>query len=451
ADLREYSITDLGAAPAGAEMLRGFRYATISVVPAGTIVEKNEKIDEIRATLQEQLAEVEGFEKLHVKGRGTAEVDERDVVAVYVSGGDRIAFGEIQDHIRDAIASVENVTDIFMDESRFQRSLQFVPDEAAILAYELSTQQVAAELREHFSNREVARVRLQGKEVEVFTGFSNEPDPTPKELAKLSIISPRGVAVPLRFLGEWQQTDVLRRIEHKDTLRMFRVDVLYDHEEVTVEEVADGIEASLVPVREAFPSYYISVKPSEKEAETRAWAIQVGIICLGLIYLALALSLNSLVQPVVVIFSIPFGFVGVVLALFLHGMPLEMMSIIGLLGLAGVVVNDSLVMTSTINEVRQASPEGSAKEAVVQGASGRFQALILTSLTTLGGVLPLAYGLGGEAGWIQPMVFALGWGLLFATVLTLYVIPSLVYVIDDFRRGGRWGWGLIRRRGGASR
>ncbi len=76
-----------------------------------------------------------------------------------------------------------------------------------------------------------------------------------------------------------------------------------------------------------------------------------------------------------------------------------------------------------------------------------LQAVVLTSLTTLGGVFPLAYGLAGEAGWIQPMVFALGWGLLFATLLTLFLLPCLLLIIEDGRRIGSWLWGIVHRRG----
>ncbi|MBW2735044.1 MAG: efflux RND transporter permease subunit, partial [Deltaproteobacteria bacterium] len=158
--------------------------------------------------------------------------------------------------------------------------------------------------------------------------------------------------------------------------------------------------------------------------------------------------------PVVVIFAIPFGFVGVVLAFYFHGMVLGIMAIIGLLGLAGVVVNDSLVMTTTINNCRRENPEGGAKAAVIEGATRRLRAVVLTSLTTLGGVFPLAYGLGGRAGWIQPMVFAVGWGLLCATLLSLYFIPSLLLIFDDIsrmRRIGPWVMALVRRLGRAKK
>jgi multidrug efflux pump subunit AcrB len=103
-------------------------------------------------------------------------------------------------------------------------------------------------------------------------------------------------------------------------------------------------------------------------------------------------------------------------------------------------------MTSTINEAYESDPDAGFRAAVLSGAASRFRAVILTSLTTLGGVFPRAYGIAGDAGWLRPMVLAVGWGLLFATVLTLLFIPCLLMIVDDVRRVGRWVRGLFRRR-----
>ena len=464
-ELLDYYTTTLGEVEVGRSTLRGFKYAAISVVPRGTMVEAEEKAPLIIEHLEQRLAALAaeqgleegqapwGFTKLHVVRSSQDPSEQRDVVTVYVSGGDRIGFTAIQDRIREAIRSVEQVKDIFMDEARFQRALRFRPDEAAVLSYGLTTSQLSAQLREHFARQELTRVRFHGQEVEVFTGFADPADLQRATLEQLTVMGPRAVAIPLRFLGRWEESQVLRRIEHQDMLRAFQVDVLYDAEQIESEAVADGVEVSLEPVREEFPGYHISVSPGEKEQRMKAWAIQLGVTCVGLIFLCLALSLGSLVQPVVVLFAIPFGLTGAVLALWAHDMPLALMAVIGVVGLAGVVVNDSLVMTTTINDLRRQDPQRSAREAVLEGAQRRFQAVVLTSLTTLGGVLPLAYGFGGEAGWIQPMVFALGWGLLFATLLTLFFLPCLVLILDDLGRLARWCWRLLswplRRLGGA--
>jgi multidrug efflux pump subunit AcrB len=446
-DLQERYQTTLGRAFAlrGEEILRGWKYAQIEIYPPGSFVEKEEKRAVIAERLGDQLAELEttdAFSKLRFFIQATGEV--RDVVTVYVSGGDRIDFTNIQDDIRAALGEVENVKDVFMDDSRFQRSLRFVVDQKAALSYGLSEGALHAQLREAFSRQELLRLRHRGEEIEVYLGYQAPPSADFEALETLTIMTPRGVPVPIRYLGRWTETQVLRRIEHRDGLRMFQVDVLYDQEKVEAETVADAIEAQLEPVRAKNPGYFISVKPSEFEAKGRSWMLRLVLVCVALVYLCLALALNSLVQPLVVIFAIPFGFIGVVLAFWLHGMSLGIMAIIGLLGLAGVVVNDSLVMAATINDVL-AEGSGDLRRAIVAGAGRRFRAVVLTSLTTLGGVFPLAYGFAGRAGWLQPMVMAVGWGLLFATLLTLLFVPCLLLIVDDGRRFGAWLLRPLRR------
>lgn len=331
-----------------------------------------------------------------------------------------------------------------MDESRFQQAMRFFVDDAKVLSYGLSKQDLHAQLRENFANQELLRIRDRGEEIQVFLGFFKEPSPSIAKLQELTVMTPEGVAVPLKFLGIWKQAEVLRKIEHQDLLRLFQIDVVYDADKTDSEAVSEEIEKQLAGVRENFPGYHISVKPSEEEQESKAWMMKLIVLCVGFIYLCLALSLGSLVHPVVVLFAIPFGFMGVVFAFYLHSQPIGMMAIIGILGLAGVVVNDSLVMTTTINRVRKTQTDSNMIASVVEGAGQRFRAVILTSLTTLGGVFPLAYGLAGRAGWIEPMVLAVGWGLLFATILNLFFLPCLLLFIDDVKRLGLWGLGKLR-------
>ncbi|MFC1678858.1 efflux RND transporter permease subunit [Elusimicrobiota bacterium] len=441
-ELVDHYKTQLGLAwnPAGGTM-RGWKYAQIRVFPKGTFDEQEAKRHVVVSALRDDLRRLEksgGFERLRF--REDAGKDVRDVVTIYVSGGDRIRFETIQEDIRASLGKVESVEDVFMDDSRFQRAFSFDVDEVKALSYGLSKRQVRAQLREHFSRHELLRFRNEGEEVKVFLGFQGGGPPRKKMLDALTVMSPKGVPVPMKMLGRWENVEVLRRIEHRDMLRMFQVDVLYDKEKVTGEEVAKSIEKFLEPVRKKFPGYHISVKPSEAAAESKSFTIKLILLCVGLIYLCLALSLNSLLYPIVVVLAIPFGFMGVVFAFYLHGKMLGIMAVVGILGLAGVVVNDSLVMASTIKDIHRDKPGGSIRDAILEGATLRFRAVLLTSVTTLGGVFPLAYGLVGKAGWFQPMVLALGWGLFAATILTLFSLPCLLLILDDIGRGFWWAW-----------
>ncbi len=149
------------------------------------------------------------------------------------------------------------------------------------------------------------------------------------------------------------------------------------------------------------------------------------------IYLVLVLLFNSMAQPVIVMFAIPFGLIGVIGAFALHGQPLGFMAILGVIGMMGVVVNDSLILVNFINVHRAESPEKRYLRIVAEGTASRLRPIILTSITTVAGLIPIAYGFGGFDPFIAPMALALGYGILFATPLTLLLLPALYLIQHD--------------------
>ena len=156
-----------------------------------------------------------------------------------------------------------------------------------------------------------------------------------------------------------------------------------------------------------------------------------------LIYFVLILLFKSLSQPFIILVTIPFGVSGALLAFAVHGIPLTFMGIIGIIGLSGVVVNDSIVMTDFINKAFSKSSSGDKKQrisTITTGAAKRLRPVILTTITTVAGVLPTVYGIGGSSQIIVPVVMAMAYGLLFATLLTLLFTPSLYMVNTDIMR-----------------
>lgn len=436
-DLVDYYSTKLGSAWFS-RLYRGWEYAEIRITPPGGYHEQEIKKHQIRDILTPKFRALEGQDFERIRFRNQKGGESRDIVKIYVSGGDRIDFVKIQERIRSTLKKVESIKDIFMEDSRFQTSFRFVPKDDDLLAHGLTKTSLQMQLREHFAGEELLRLRHQGDEIEVFLQPEDSTPPSLEQLEKISVVSAKNVSVPLSFLGRWQSTNVLKEIEHKNLMRLFEVDALYDREKVDPDEIGEAIEKQLAPIRKDFPGYHISVKPSEEEQKDKQWLLSVLITCLLLIYVCLALSLGSLTGPAVVLLAIPFGLTGVVFALYMHSLPLDIMAIIGVAGLAGVVVNDSLVMTSTIFEHFKSDQQAGFAEAVVEGATQRFRAVVLTSVTTLGGVFPLAYGIFGNAGWLRPMVLVLGWGLLFATLLTLFFLPCLLLLFHDAKSVGMW-------------
>jgi multidrug efflux pump subunit AcrB len=148
-----------------------------------------------------------------------------------------------------------------------------------------------------------------------------------------------------------------------------------------------------------------------------------------MIFIILLLTFGNLYQPLMILFCIPFGLLSVAWTFFLHNMPLSFLALIGVVGLAGVVVNNAIVMIVFMNRLRDQGVEN--MESIKRACSTRFRPIVLTSITTVFGLMPTAYGIGGEDPFLVPMALAMGWGLALGSVLTILIIPCLQAMLDD--------------------
>ncbi|MBA7699944.1 Nickel and cobalt resistance protein CnrA [subsurface metagenome] len=188
-------------------------------------------------------------------------------------------------------------------------------------------------------------------------------------------------------------------------------------------------------MEEDWPGLKLLVGGEAEESEKAVVNLSVTFVIAFLgIYFLLVLLFSSFTQPFLVIAAIPFGIVGVIISFALHGEPLGFFALIGTIGLSGIVVNDSLVLVSHLNALRKQKPDATIFDVVAEGTSDRLRAVILTSITTVSGLLPLAYGIGGKGDWMTPMALALGYGIVFATPLTLVLIPCLYVISNDIRK-----------------
>lgn len=416
--------------------LKGYRYATIKIEISDYHAKPAQVAKRIKKEVSAELErfKTEKFEVLSLRSFQKGSEDEKDdVITVFVSGGDQLSFEELQIEIQAALKGKKHIQTLPISEERMQKSWQFYANKSELLRYQMGYSEVVGQLSEYFSKQELSQLRMEGESLTIYTKNSNSRIPEFSDLEKINVISPRGLAIPITRLGYWKKVEVLKKIEHKNLLRKFEIDVRYDKEKVEKNEVAKSVQDAIQPLVAKYPSYnFVVVKESEQSSRNKSWMLKIAITCIVLILLVLALTLNSLFQPLLIGFAIPFGIIGIIWALYFHSQVLGIMAIIGLIGMAGVVVNDSLIMVDSINKER--SLQKSFHDAIIVGATGRLRSIILTTITTLGGVFPMAYGIGGESGFTQPLAFAMGWGLAFATTLTLFVLPSMIAIQDDCAR-----------------
>jgi multidrug efflux pump subunit AcrB len=217
-------------------------------------------------------------------------------------------------------------------------------------------------------------------------------------------------------------------ISHFDGDRSITVYADIDTKKNTSKQVNKLIKDKFSPKIEKHPDMRLVFGGEEQDTQEamKSLFIAMGLALLG-IYFILVILFDSFSQPFLVMMAIPFGFAGIIFAFFIHNIPLGFMALIGFLGLTGVVVNDSLVMISFLNNSIKDNAELSIEKLAV-AARYRLRPIMLTTATTAAGLFPMAYGFGGKSPITTPMMLAIAWGLIFATVITLILIPVLFLV-----------------------
>lgn len=253
-------------------------------------------------------------------------------------------------------------------------------------------------------------------------------------LERLEIKLPDGSLVPLVQLANFvpgKSPTVIYRADRYRTVNV-RADVNKDKANMTLiaKELSDYLDQLLVQ----YPGIDYSFEGEQKEQQESFSSLIMGLgFILFAIYCLLAIPFKSYLQPVIVMSVIPFGVIGAVLGHLIMGADLTLLSVFGILALVGIVVNDSLVLVDFINK-KIASTTGSLQEAITSAGAARFRPVMLTSLTTFFGLMPLLFERSTQAQFLKPMAISLGFGIIFATLLTLLLIPINYLVIDDIKR-----------------
>ncbi len=314
------------------------------------------------------------------------------------------------------------------------------------VAYDLGLdlQNIASQVGASFYGGEAQRVIRDGEEVRVMVRY---PKLTREAFASLKhavVMTPAGQEVLLGDVVELEERPGISYIRREGGYRTVYIYGSIDEERVEPTEVVKRIKEDLLPqLKEQFPSVKTELGGSIEEQQAQAnEQILFFIAGMIIVYILLAVPLKSYSQPLIVMSVIPFSLTGALWGHFWFGLDLSTMSFFGLIAAAGVVINDSLVMTDYVNQARR---EGyTVKQAVVEGGCARFRAITLTSITTFAGVLPIMFETSLQAKFVIPMAVALGFAVLYATLLTLILVPCLYVILGDIRAAFRWVWQRIR-------
>jgi multidrug efflux pump subunit AcrB len=248
------------------------------------------------------------------------------------------------------------------------------------------------------------------------------------------IRTPDGGRVPFESVAELEVKPGFNQLTRIDLQRAVEVTAEAETEIVEPGRIKKDLIENFIPeLQKKYPGLTWGVSGMSEEEELAAHSIMIGFgLALFAIYSLLAIPTKSYVQPLIIMGVIPFGIIGAVLGHLIAGYAISMMSLMGIIALSGVVVNDSLIMVDFVNRaVKDGVPRA---EAAVLAGTRRFRAIILTSLTTFCALIPMLLERSTQAKVIVPMAISLAFGIVFATVITLLLVPSLYMILDDLGR-----------------
>ncbi len=354
-------------------------------------------------------------------------------VDIRLKGGLEVeSLKQASEEVRAALAALPGVSQISDD-------LPYGKPELVIRLSErgrslgFTTAEVARQLRDAFAGRTALRFARGDEEVEVVVRLAPE-SVRDLPLESFRLLLPDGREVALGEVARIEESQGFARIRREDGEREVAITAELDESVIRLEQVQEALAPLLRDLEARFGVEAIYAGRAEEQAETLRDMRLGALIGLGLIYVVLAWVFRSFTRPLVVMVVIPFGLIGATLGHLVMGYDLTILSLIALLGLSGVLVNDSIILVSTIDQRMAAG--GDPMQSIIDGTVSRFRAVLLTSLTTIGGLTPLMFETSFQAQFLIPMAITLSFGLAVNTLLVLLIVPALVAIQTDLRRGG---------------
>mgnify|MGYP006283247511 CR=1 FL=1 len=293
----------------------------------------------------------------------------------------------------------------------------------------LTPTMVGQQIRDAFYGALAMRQLRGTNEIEVRVKLPKEQRKDIHHLEDFVIQAPDGTEVPLMDVVTLKEGEAFTSINRRDGRRVITVGMDVEPKNATT-RVLESLQKEVLPqLRADFPGITWSFEGTQAEMRESTQALYGGFaIALLIMYALLAIALNSYIQPLIVMFAIPFGIVGAVIGHILLGYDLSLVSLMGVIALSGVVVNDSLIMIHYANGKRS---DHTVFQAIHEAGIRRFRPIILTTLTTFGGLTPIILETSRQATYLIPMAISLGFGIVFATSIILIIVPNLYMILED--------------------
>ena len=365
----------------------------------------------------------------------TSLLDPGEAVHVELSGQDLDRLRFAADAVKGRLAEYTGVYAI-ADSFRTGRTEMQLHIRPAAETLGLRLQDLGRQVRQAFYGEEAQRVQRGPDDIRVMVRYPRDERRSLGNLENMRIRTPDGREVPFSYVAQVEAGRSMASIERVDRNRTVSVTASVHPQVSSASAVLTDLGERVLPeVLADLPGVSYAFRGAQAAQQDTLAGLQVGLLLsLTLIFGLLAIPLGSYIQPLIIMSAIPFGVVGALWGHLLLGLELSFTSVLGVVALTGVVVNDSLIMVDFINRARVRSAGGGLARAIRQAGSRRFRAILLTSLTTFVGLFPMMLDGSTHAAMFVPMAVSLAFGVLFATLITLLLVPISYLILDDLQR-----------------
>ena len=396
---------------------------------------RTRSVEEIIQLIRERVPEMPGVKRFSIlrsqAGPGGADIE------ISIAGSDLEQLEDRAEEMIDFMQGIAGVYDLQHDMDRGKLEVRYQLNERG-QRLGITQKQIADALRTGYLGIKAVYVNWGNERYPVRVIFDEDIRSDSNRLMQLPLTLADGKVVYLNEVATLKLDRSFNRLNRLDGRRIVTITGEVDSEKITAFQVYGQVARKFAPLYAQAPEYDMVFRGEKKRADDSFRGTKVaGIIAIMGIFLILLVLFRTLTEPVLILLTVPFGFVGVVIGHALFGYNLQFVSIVGLVALSGIIVNDSLIMLDQIRRYRKQGYD--CEDAVVAASYRRARPIILTTITTFLGVSPLIFFATGQTKFLSPMAISLGFGLIFATVLILTVLPCLYMIAEDLK-------GYIRKR-----
>ncbi|MBL7170647.1 MAG: efflux RND transporter permease subunit [Candidatus Omnitrophica bacterium] len=393
--------------------------------------DRERDVNQIIAELREKTGGIKGFTELRFD-KPQAGPPVGKAVEAKIRGEDFSMLDKIAAEFMGYLSAINGTSDVTWDHKPGKEEIRISVDRKKATRAGLSTGQIAKTIRAVFEGGIATQIKpvKAEEETDVTVRFDKADIKDLSIFEDILVLNRFNNLIPLKNVAAIEKVQGTTTIHRLGGKRVVTVSSNLDTDKTTSMKVNKILQKKFRGIPKRYPGYSVKYGGEQEESiESLKSLLKAFIYAFLFIYLILASFFKSLVQPFVVMMAIPFGLIGVIFAFLLHGIPLSFMAVLGIVGLNGIVVNDSIVLVAFINRLRAKGI--TRRDSIIQGVEMRIRPVILTTITTVGGLSTVAYGIGGKDPFLVPMALSICWGLLFATVLTLIIIPCIYSILDD--------------------